>query len=107
MGGKEAEENSWPWQVMMRSDRYGGQFCGGSLIKPSRVVTAAHCVEDIKQAADITVRLVIHCAFIDLLLTSLIIVKEVQINNCHIKFAKQKVPLEKGITPPSFLTFKM
>lgn len=42
VGGTEAPKNSWPWQVMIltKSNR---QFCGGSLIDPLWVVTAAHC----------------------------------------------------------------
>lgn len=42
--GKEAEKNSWPWQVMLRHT-HGCHFCGGSLVDPLWVVTAAHCVE--------------------------------------------------------------
>ena len=36
MGGEEAKPHSWPWQVNL-----GG--CGGSLIHPYWVLTAAHC----------------------------------------------------------------
>ena len=44
-GGSVARVNSWPWQVMLiRSS--GDQFCGGSLVDPYWVVTAAHCVSD-------------------------------------------------------------
>ena len=43
VGGSVARVNSWPWQVMLiRSS--GDQFCGGSLVDPYWVVTAAHCV---------------------------------------------------------------
>ena len=42
VGGSETIKNSIPWQAMLRTD--GGQFCGGSLIHPQWVLTAAHCV---------------------------------------------------------------
>ncbi|XP_074612865.1 trypsin-like [Acropora palmata] len=42
VGGSETVKNSIPWQAMLRTD--GGQFCGGSLIHPQWVLTAAHCV---------------------------------------------------------------
>ena len=44
MGGTVAPVNSWPWQVMV-TDEYGSQFCGGSLVDPYWVVTAAHCLD--------------------------------------------------------------
>ncbi|KAL9985657.1 hypothetical protein ACROYT_G008083 [Oculina patagonica] len=43
VGGHEAPVNSWPWQVQLRSSS-GFPFCGGSLVDPSWVVTATHCV---------------------------------------------------------------
>ncbi|XP_015768932.1 PREDICTED: serine protease 55-like [Acropora digitifera] len=49
VGGSETVKNSIPWQAMLRTD--GGQFCGGSLIHPQWVLTAAHCVmsEELQQ----------------------------------------------------------
>ncbi|XP_073249655.1 neurotrypsin-like [Porites lutea] len=43
VGGSVARVNSWPWQVMLIRTS-GSQFCGGSLVDPYWVVTAAHCV---------------------------------------------------------------
>lgn len=49
-GGREATPGAWPWQAaLVRSsyeNAYSGQFCGGTLIDPEWVLTAAHCVED-------------------------------------------------------------
>lgn len=42
VNGEDAAPHSWPWQVSLRKDGY--HICGGSLIKPNWVVTAAHCV---------------------------------------------------------------
>jgi hypothetical protein len=52
LGGQPATPGEWPWQVALvfsyasESDLYNGQFCGGSLIYPQWVVTAAHCITD-------------------------------------------------------------
>lgn len=42
VGGKDAIPFSWPWQVELGLPILG-QICGGSLISPQWVMTAAHC----------------------------------------------------------------
>ncbi len=40
--GKNAKHGFWPWQILIVKN--GSYNCGGSLISPNWVVTAAHCV---------------------------------------------------------------
>uniref|UniRef100_A0A8C4T1Z3 chymotrypsin n=1 Tax=Erpetoichthys calabaricus TaxID=27687 RepID=A0A8C4T1Z3_ERPCA len=42
INGENAVPGSWPWQVSLQETN-GFHFCGGSLISPYWVVTAAHC----------------------------------------------------------------
>merc|ERR1712210_255064 len=43
VGGHEAAENEWPWQVALFID--DAWFCGGSIISDEYVMTAAHCAD--------------------------------------------------------------
>merc|ERR1712073_145555 len=43
VGGFEAQENQWPWQVALFID--DAWFCGGSIISENYVLTAAHCAD--------------------------------------------------------------
>lgn len=50
IGGTTASQGAWPWvAVLLKSsvdNGFSAQFCGGALITPYWVVTAAHCMFD-------------------------------------------------------------
>ena len=50
VGGSKASVNSWPWQAML-AKKGGSQFCGGTLVDPLWVVTAAHCVRRVSPSS--------------------------------------------------------
>lgn len=51
VGGRQAGQNAWPWMAALVSrdapSPYWGHFCGGTLISPQWVITAAHCTYEI------------------------------------------------------------
>ncbi|XP_054278589.1 proclotting enzyme-like [Macrosteles quadrilineatus] len=57
VGGQNADPNEWPWIAALFNS--GRQFCGGSLIDNTHILTAAHCVAHMTSwdVARLTVRL--------------------------------------------------
>lgn len=57
VGGTATTAEKWPWQVYLTVPHGGGNFglCGGSLIAPRWVLTAAHCLNDWVKNSPITV----------------------------------------------------
>lgn len=49
MGGGEALEKTWPWQVGLRLRDGGKIFCGGTLISSNFVLSASHCFEQVRK----------------------------------------------------------
>jgi len=44
INGTVAPDGTWPFIASLRSASTGGNFCGGSVIAPNLILTAAHCV---------------------------------------------------------------
>ena len=45
IGGEDAKVDAWPWMVLINYPEQPEVFCGGSLIHPNWILTAAHCVD--------------------------------------------------------------
>ncbi|XP_017577202.1 plasminogen [Pygocentrus nattereri] len=59
VGGCVSKPHSWPWQISLRTSA-GIHFCGGTLIDPQWVLTAAHCLERSTRPSAYRVLLGIH-----------------------------------------------
>jgi len=44
VGGSDTTAEKYPWQILITAD--DDQFCGGSLVSPMLILTAAHCLVD-------------------------------------------------------------
>ncbi|MGH2830210.1 MAG: S1 family peptidase [Actinomycetota bacterium] len=52
VGGQNASPGEYPWMAAIYTGSpAGGQYCGGSLVAPRYVVTAAHCVQELIENA--------------------------------------------------------
>jgi len=45
VGGTETAEGQYPHQVALFIGPLGGSFCGGSILSPNKILTAAHCCD--------------------------------------------------------------
>lgn len=48
IGGENAIQSSWGWMVSLQRI-LGESFCGGTIVSPSMIITAAHCVAQYPQ----------------------------------------------------------
>src|SRR5262249_46570588 len=60
VGGTAALEGSWPWQVYVQIPAISGgrkatMKCGGSVIAPRWILTAAHCLQNLDTSQTILV----------------------------------------------------
>ncbi|KAL2770491.1 coagulation factor VII isoform a preproprotein, partial [Daubentonia madagascariensis] len=53
VGGKVCPKGECPWQALLTLN--GALLCGGTLVDPSWVVSAAHCFDRIKNGKNLTV----------------------------------------------------
>lgn len=57
VGGAAALQGAWPWQVLVVVPTEGKQYstCGGSVIAPRWILTAAHCFQSIDTSRSVVV----------------------------------------------------
>ena len=56
LSGSDAAPGEWPWMAVLLQAGQLRQFCSGTLVSASHVLTAAHCFDD-RDTRDVVVRL--------------------------------------------------
>ncbi|XP_067944938.1 chymotrypsinogen B-like [Watersipora subatra] len=70
IGGNVADKGEWPWQVSIikSTSFYGRSFshtCGGTIISPEWIVSAAHCFQGLTSSYNIRMRVGEHSQYVD------------------------------------------
>ena len=54
VGGQNTQVNEYPWMALLRLKTYrpSGFFCGGTLINSRWILTATHCIVDVRGATE-------------------------------------------------------
>ena len=61
IGGQEARVNQIPWQIgLVRTFDLDSIFCGGTIIGPSTILTAAHCLNGVPHPDNVTILVAEH-----------------------------------------------
>ncbi|XP_029171299.1 trypsin theta-like [Nylanderia fulva] len=55
IGGKDAPNGLYPYQVSLRNSKNNRHFCGGAIISKRYIITAAHCFNNLNQPSDVLV----------------------------------------------------
>jgi secreted trypsin-like serine protease len=55
VGGENAASDTWGWAASLRYTSTNSHFCGGSIISPSHILTAAHCTIGLSSPSEVTV----------------------------------------------------
>ncbi|XP_071566091.1 chymotrypsin-2-like isoform X2 [Temnothorax nylanderi] len=55
VGGTNAPDGAYPYQVSLKESSNGRHFCGGAIVSKKYIITAAHCLEGRRYPSDIQI----------------------------------------------------